>query len=715
MSLYYQLSSIATILGLLIILALVANKNFRSKINQCFFIFGSAVLLYTLIVYATVYIQSDTVGLTTLRLALIAANFIPLTFLAFSYAFIGRKKIINGSFLGIAFATLVIAALSFSPQTIGAVSHHIYGDDLAKTGPLLWLTLLNFVLVSGYSMYLLIGYGRKSDKITRSQVNIIVLTTTLVVSINLLTQIVLPELHMYTLGDVIGGPSILLFVGGIGYTILRHKLFDVRTVAFRTIGFVATLMIVVGIFSFLMIVPTSLLFSNVVFTRLENIYLITAAIVLALLFNPLKELLRKLTDTVFFQASYNPEELVNEISKILASEIRLGEMSKQVTEVLCKQMNVKEIDVIVLDKGKIYFESGNYFKSILPDFQKDLDSLKDSIVVTDELEIGPEQKMLEYYKIQVVAQLKVRDEKIGYILFSNRNRDLPYLKKDLLVTSIVSDELAVAIQNSRAYDQIKEFNAGLQRKVEESTSQLIMANDELKKAAATKDDFVSMVSHQLGTPLTVMEGFLTLISQGFYSKDPAKSDEAIKKALSRTRVMKNIVFDLLNLSRMSAGKFFLDISPVNLNETVREEVTQLEMEAKDKNVTLTYHPPASPVPILELDEAKTRQAIMNLINNAIFYSPNGKVDVYLSSDRNNVVFKVLDNGIGVPEDQKSHLFTKFFRADNAKRESPNGTGIGLYLVKRVVEDQHGQIIFSSHESEGSTFGFYLPVLAPEQT
>lgn len=710
MSLYSNISNIATIVGLIIILSLVAIKNYRSKVNQCFFAFGLVVALYAISSYVSDFVYSYNHELLFARTSLMFANFIPLTLLAFTYAFIGRKKVLNGTMLIIMLATIAVGILSFSSGAIGAVQHQAAGIDLVKTGPLLWLTVLNFTLVTGYSFYLLYNYGRKSDKMTKSQVNIIVYATAFVIVINLITQIILPEFHYYTLGNIIGEPSIILFVGGIGYTILKHKLFDIRTVALRTLGFVVTLVVVMFIFSFLMLVPTSLLFSNQSFTLLENLYLIIAALLLALLFDPLKTSLKALTDKLFFQVSYNSDELVNDISKLLASEIRLEQMSKQVTEILCKTMNVKEIDIIVLDKDKVYYESGNYFSAIIQDFINDLATIEDSLVLTDDLDPGPIKTMLETYKIQVIAQMKVRNEKVGYILFSNRTRGLPYLKQDLLVTSIVADELAIAIQNSRAYDQIRQFNASLQRKVEESTSQLLLANNELKKAGATKDDFVSMVSHQLGTPLTVMEGFLTLISQGFYAKDRAKEDEALKKALSRTRVMKNIVFDLLNLSRMTAGKFFLDLTPVNLNETVKDEVSQLEMEAKDKNVTLTYHEPATPVPIVELDDAKTRQAIMNLVNNAIFYSPGGKVDVYLTSDQNNIIFKVIDNGIGVPEEQKDHLFTKFFRADNAIRESPNGTGIGLYLVKRVIEDQHGQLIFSSKVNQGSTFGFNLPIL-----
>ena len=252
-----------------------------------------------------------------------------------------------------------------------------------------------------------------------------------------------------------------------------------------------------------------------------------------------------------------------------------------------------------------------------------------------------------------------------------------------------------------------------QETIEKASKELAQANEELKKQDSVKNDFISMLSHQLGTPLTAMEGFLTLVVQGFYGEvaNP-KMQSAIEKTLSRTKHMKALVFDLLNVSRMTAGKFFMEISDVDMNLIVKDQVDELMGTANEKGVTLNYHEPSQKIPMMKLDEAKTRQAVLNLVNNAIFYTPKGgTVDVHLSLGPEVMEFKVIDTGIGVPEDAKDKLFTKFFRADNAREQSPNGTGIGLYLVKRVVADQKGSIIFSSQSGKGSTFGFTLPLHA----
>ena len=258
---------------------------------------------------------------------------------------------------------------------------------------------------------------------------------------------------------------------------------------------------------------------------------------------------------------------------------------------------------------------------------------------------------------------------------------------------------------SRLISDLNIKNSNLDR----ATNQLSYANEQLKLADITKEEFISMASHQLGTPLAAIDGYLTLASEGYYGAINEKLDKTISRALGRTQVMKGLLLDLLDVSRMTANRFYLDVKATDLNNIISEEVHELVSAAEQARVQLTYHPPAQSLPLINLDEQKTRQAVMNLLTNAINYTNGGTVNVYLQTDGTVAQYTVVDNGIGVPENQKSNLFNKFYRADNAKNSRPNGTGIGLYLVKRVVEDQGGKIIFRSEQGKGSTFGFILPL------
>ena len=182
--------------------------------------------------------------------------------------------------------------------------------------------------------------------------------------------------------------------------------------------------------------------------------------------------------------------------------------------------------------------------------------------------------------------------------------------------------------------------------------------------------------------------------------------EFVQEAYYGATRMVSLINDLLNVSRMETGRFFLEINEFDLTKTIEEEVKQLGKAAKDRGLKLVYqkHGHVS----LCADEMKIRQVVMNFIDNAIYYTLDGKIIVNLHDEGKNVRLEVTDNGIGVPKEQQKHLFTKFYRAENARSARPDGTGLGLFMAKKVIEEHHGEVIFRSVEGKGSTFGFRLP-------
>ena len=139
-----------------------------------------------------------------------------------------------------------------------------------------------------------------------------------------------------------------------------------------------------------------------------------------------------------------------------------------------------------------------------------------------------------------------------------------------------------------------------------------------------------------------------------------------------------------------------------------QELRQLAETVKSRGLMLTYHKPEH-FPTLMLDETKLRQVIMNFVDNAIYYTPSGgRITVSLVENPQSIDFTVTDNGIGVPRHERHHMFTKFYRARNAMSARPDGTGLGLFMAKKVVIAQGGAIIFKSVENRGSTFGFTFP-------
>ena len=266
----------------------------------------------------------------------------------------------------------------------------------------------------------------------------------------------------------------------------------------------------------------------------------------------------------------------------------------------------------------------------------------------------------------------------------------------------------VALQNAKAYAEIQEFNVTLQARVDHATGRLRVANRHLKELDRAKDEFISMASHQLRTPLTTIKGYLSMMLEGDAGRMSSAQKEFVGYAFSSSERMVNLISDLLNVSRLSAGRFLIQTKPTDMVQMIADEVRQLETHASAKGIKLIFDRPQSPLPPAQIDDNKTRQVIMNFIDNAIYYTQKGEVRVKLKQTPEIVRLEVTDTGIGVPDDAKKKLFSKFYRADNAQVVRPDGTGLGLYLAKRVVEDQGGTIIFSSAEGKGSTFGFELP-------
>jgi signal transduction histidine kinase len=269
----------------------------------------------------------------------------------------------------------------------------------------------------------------------------------------------------------------------------------------------------------------------------------------------------------------------------------------------------------------------------------------------------------------------------------------------------IAGELAIGIQSALHFEEIQSFNETLQQRVSRATRELTRTNEKLRSLDETKDEFISMASHQLRTPLTSVKGYLSMVLEGDAGKLSKNQEKLLTQSYVSAQRMVYLISDLLNLSRLNTGKFIIEDSPVNLDEVIRGEIDQVVETAKSREVELVYDAP-SHFPTLMLDETKIHQVVMNFLDNAIYYTrPGGQVRVQLIETPTAVEYRVVDNGIGVPRAEQRHLFSKFYRADNAKRARPDGTGLGLFMAKKVIAAQGGAVIFESEEGKGSTFGF----------
>ncbi|MDD5567500.1 MAG: ATP-binding protein [Patescibacteria group bacterium] len=225
-----------------------------------------------------------------------------------------------------------------------------------------------------------------------------------------------------------------------------------------------------------------------------------------------------------------------------------------------------------------------------------------------------------------------------------------------------------------------------------------------------KSEFVSVASHQLRTPLSASKWFLEMLMDGDAGKLNKEQSEYIDHITKSNERMIALVNDLLNVSRIESGTIAIEPILTDIDGMIESVIFELAHIIKQKKQKTEFEKLSGGTPQIKIDPKLIRQVFQNLISNAVKYTPEGgKLGVRVSRDAKFLTFEVFDTGVGIPKSQQSKVFKKFFRADNVITLQTEGTGLGLYVAKSVVEASGGKIWFKSEEGKGTNFFFTLPI------
>lgn len=223
-----------------------------------------------------------------------------------------------------------------------------------------------------------------------------------------------------------------------------------------------------------------------------------------------------------------------------------------------------------------------------------------------------------------------------------------------------------------------------------------------------KSDFISLASHQLRTPLTSINMYSQMLTAGYMGELTEQQLAPLRNIVESGKRMSQLINTLLNITRIESGTIIINQKRVDMNTLANEVVEELKLEADDKKINLNLHKTKRPL-MASTDQVLMKEILTNLIANAIKYTPkDGSVTVDLGTKERNILFKVVDTGLGIPRYSQSKIFSKFFRAPNVMHRETSGTGLGLYMVKGMADRLGASVWFESEVGKGSTFYLSLP-------
>ncbi len=296
----------------------------------------------------------------------------------------------------------------------------------------------------------------------------------------------------------------------------------------------------------------------------------------------------------------------------------------------------------------------------------------------------------------IVYPLIVRLDVIGTLVIGiTEEEDSITLEKKALIDRMAG-VVGIALDNSLLYRSIQD------------------ANERLKQVDKLKDEFVSLASHELRTPMTIIKSYLWLFIDKKKGQLSEKELTYLQRAYVSTERLINLVNDMLNVSRIESGRLSLELKPVQIVDVLEKQVEELMPRAQQLGLKLAFVKPPYPVPLVNADHERIEQVIINLVGNSLKFTPSGgSISVLLKPQKKELLVTVVDTGRGMNKEDMEKLFRKFGTMGESylHKQEAQGTGLGLYLSKLLVEMHGGKMWAESKgEGKGATFNFTIPFL-----
>lgn len=638
------------------------------------------------------------------RLTLLGPAFTPVLFWLFSLHFSnGKFRFWNLLFF---FPTAFFLYILPTDFNIGSVH---YEDGLLAVNPgvgyyALFAYLLLFFIMGFYN---LIRLYKTSHGASRDQIRYIFAGIMVTAILGVVFDIILPIIGINNYVSM-GPASSIVFIGSTTYAIVAHQLFDIRVIIRRTVVYSGLLAFTLGTYSLVIFVFTAAFGGGNAFEPRTFFSNAIAAILIAIGFQPLQRWLTKATDKYLFKAEYDPQAVQEELSQKLNTALDIREAAQALVSTLKTQMRLTRSALITF----ITEDGASTTKDIIQDGYPDqtyLQLTSSNVVIA---QIFAQKGVIDTEYIRREAQgMSLEDSRLpGYnTLLVELDRlgisvAIPLIVNDAVVaTFFVGQKLS---GDFFTRNEIQFLNIAANQTTNAIQKSRFWEEDQMKS------EFVSIASHELLTPTAAIKGYLSMILDDNMGQIDDKAREFLTKVYNSSDRLGRLVEDLLNVSRIESGRLKINKREFSLSESVAKAVEDLQVNAQAKSLDLAYVPPTGAIlPTVYADPDHVYRVLINLIGNAIKYTQKGWVRVFVTQgDPTHILFTVTDSGLGIPPEHLPHLFEKFYRADRREIAGIQGTGLGLYISKRIIELMGGQLTVQSEVGKGTTFNFTLPIM-----
>lgn len=660
------------------------------------------------------------------RFLTLGSVLIPMMFLYWVSTFLNEGHRLRYMIMLASTATVIYGIGSFTPLMVTSVTPKLGFPYWPQPGILYHTFLaLHFVGLMLFGFIRLIISSKSAQGIEQARVRIVIAGMIVGFICGLTNFPLWYGIPLYPVGNFL----IMIYPLTLTYAILRYRFLDIKLTLEVILTRITKVIVLVTLFLALVIIY-SIVFNEPFQFFGYLIFATIAALIITFVDEYITAIVGKIIQKYIFKRTKSIAQEIRDLQEKIATALTLQELFSQIQTTLKEVIQTKEIHIIIkpTDQNLPEIASERLRSRDIYDAYNDAQEIfknDQSIYVNEEIQgelneqtLQPARRvqlnrissLMDKLQVAVLVPIHHKDMPVDLLALADKKNQQSFTIQDINLLDSLRIQLAIVIENILLYEQERQFNNRLKKQVDDATKELRDAYQQLKSVDKMKDYIIDISSHELRTPATIIKSYLWMVIQGKRGPISTEQKDALQKAFQSNERLIQLISDMLDVSRIEDGRMALNQKSFDIVASLKRIVDELTIKASEKKLTLKLAPKIKKSLNFVGDQEKVEEIVINLTSNAIKYTNHGGVTVGITDTPTNIQIRVSDTGVGIPEEDMSKLFTKFYRTEQTLVHVPTagGTGLGLFITRSLVRLMGGTIDVVSKVNKGSTFTVNLP-------